>query len=64
MIGATTTLLATKLRLMEVTVTYEQDGEYGTVSVNHADYETARDEAYKLVPEGAQPLSIRVDGER
>jgi len=48
---------------MEVIVTYEQDAEYGTVSVNHADYETARDEAYKLVPEGAQRLSIRVDRE-
>lgn len=46
---------------MEVIVTFEQDGQTGTVSVNHADYETARDEAYKLVPEGAQRLSIRVD---
>lgn len=48
---------------MELIVTYEQDAEYGTVSVNHADYETARDEAYKLVPEGALRLSIRVDRE-
>lgn len=46
---------------MELIVTYEQGGEYGTVSVNHADYETALDEAYKLVPDGAQSLSIRVD---
>ncbi|MEU5838580.1 hypothetical protein ABZ820_33610 [Streptomyces diacarni] len=46
---------------MEVIVTYEQDGEHGKVSVNHADYYTARDEAYKLVPEGAQPLNIRVN---
>ncbi len=46
---------------MEVTVTYEQDGEYGTVTANHADYYTARDEAYKLVPDGAQRTSIRVD---
>lgn len=46
---------------MELIVTYEQDGQIGTVSVNHADYEIARDEAYKLVPDGGQSLSIRVD---
>ena len=46
---------------MEVIVTYEQDGQTGTVSVNHADYYTARDEAFKLVPEGAQRLNIRVN---
>ncbi|WP_413456007.1 hypothetical protein ACLQ8T_05865 [Glutamicibacter sp. FR1] len=46
---------------MEVIVTYEQDGEHGRVSVNHADYYTARDEAFKLVPEGAQRLNIRVN---
>lgn len=48
---------------MEVIVTYEQDGQTGTVSVHGTNYETARDEAYKLVPEGAQRLSIRVDRE-
>lgn len=46
---------------MEVIVTYEQDGEYGTVSVNGPDYYKARDEAFNLVPEGAQRLNIRVD---
>ncbi len=48
---------------MEVTVTYEHDGEIGAVSAHGADYETARDEAYEMVPEGAQRLSIRVDRE-
>ena len=46
---------------MEVIVTYEQDGEYGAVSVHGPDYETARDEAFSTVPEGAKRLSIRVD---
>lgn len=46
---------------MEVIVTYEQDGENGAVSVHGPDYETARDEAFSMVPEGAQRLSIRVD---
>ncbi|MGO4296519.1 hypothetical protein [Glutamicibacter sp. MCAF14] len=46
---------------MEVIVTYEQDGEHGRVSVNNTDYYTARDEAFKLVPEGAQRTSIRVN---
>lgn len=46
---------------MEVIVTYEQDSEYGSVSVNHADYETARDDAFKLVPDGAQRTSIRIN---
>lgn len=49
------------IHLMEVIVTYEQDGEYGTVSVHGPDYETARDEAYGMVPEGARRLNIRVD---
>lgn len=48
---------------MEVIVTYEQDGQTGTVSVHGTDYETARDEAFGMVPEGAQRLSIRVDRE-
>ena len=46
---------------MEVIITYEQDGEHGRVSVHHADYYTARDEAFKLVPEDAQRLNIRVN---
>ncbi|WPR65267.1 hypothetical protein SLW73_02700 [Glutamicibacter protophormiae] len=46
---------------MEVIVTYEQDGESGTVSVHGPDYYAARDEAFSMVPEGAQRLSIRVD---
>lgn len=48
---------------MEVIVTYEQDGEHGRVSVNNADYYTARDEAFALVPDGAQRLNIRVHQE-
>lgn len=46
---------------MEVKVTYELDGEIGAASVIGDAYETARDEAFALVPEGAQRLSIRVD---
>lgn len=46
---------------MEVIVTYEQDWQTGTVSVHGTDYETARDEAFSMVPDGAQRLSIRVD---
>lgn len=46
---------------MEVIVTYEQGGEHGAVSVHGPYYETARDEAFSMVPEGAQRLSIRVD---
>lgn len=45
---------------MEVIVTYELKGETGLVSAIDADYETARDRAYALVPEGAQRLNIRV----
>lgn len=51
------------IRHMEVIITYEQDGQDGTASVHGPDYEAARDEAYKLVPEDAQRLSIRVDRE-
>ncbi len=40
---------------------YRQDGAVGAVAVNGDDYETARDQAYELVPEGAQVLSIMVD---
>ncbi|WP_404291515.1 hypothetical protein [Glutamicibacter arilaitensis] len=46
---------------MEVKVTYEQDGEIGSVAVHGNVYETARDEAFSMVPEGAQRTSIRVD---
>lgn len=46
---------------MEVIVTYEQDGENGAVSVHGTDYYAARDEAFSMVPEGAQRLNIRVD---
>jgi len=46
---------------MEVLITYELDGEQGTTSAIDTDYETARDKAFALVPEGAQRLSIRVD---
>ncbi|MGQ3384553.1 hypothetical protein [Glutamicibacter sp. TV12E] len=46
---------------MEVLITYELNGENGTTSAVDADYETARDKAFDLVPEGAQRLNIRVD---
>jgi len=46
---------------VEVLTTYELDGEIGTTSAVQADYETARDKAFDLVPEGAQRLNIRVD---
>lgn len=46
---------------MEVLITYELNGEQGTTSAIDADYETARDKAFEMVPEGAQRLSIRVD---
>ena len=42
---------------------YRQDGELGAVSVVDSDYETARDKAFELVPEGAEKLSIMVDRE-
>lgn len=48
---------------MEVIITYEQDGAIGTVSVHGADYYAARDEAFALVPDGAQRLNIRVHRE-
>lgn len=40
---------------------YLQGGEPGAVSVIGDDYETARDQAFELVPEGAVRLSIMVD---
>lgn len=40
---------------------YLQDGVPGAVSVIGDDYETARDQAFELVPEGAVRLSIMVD---
>jgi len=46
---------------VEVLITYELDGAIGTTSAVHADYETARDKAFDLVPEAAQRLNIRVD---
>ncbi|MGO4297076.1 hypothetical protein [Glutamicibacter sp. MCAF14] len=49
---------------MEVTVNYLQDGVPGAVAVIGDDYETARDQAFDLVPEGAVRLSIMVDRER
>lgn len=53
-----------KIRPMEVKVTYELDGEIGAASVIGAEYETARDEAFDLVPDSAQRTSIRVDREQ
>ncbi|MGV2855452.1 hypothetical protein ACNPON_17880 [Glutamicibacter sp. AGC13] len=52
---------ATRIRLMEVTITYEQDSATGVVSVQGPDYYAARDEATNLIPDGAVKLSIRVD---
>ncbi|WP_440102350.1 hypothetical protein [Glutamicibacter mishrai] len=49
---------------MEVKVNYLQDGAIGSVSVNGSEYETARDQASELVPDGAVRLSIMVDRER
>lgn len=49
---------------MEVKVTYELDGEIGAVSVIGGEYETARDEAFDLVPDSAQRTSIHVDREQ
>lgn len=46
---------------MEVTITYEQDGAIGKVSVHGTDYYAARDEATTLIPDGAQRLNIRVN---
>lgn len=46
---------------MEVIVTYKQDGQTGAVSVRGRDYYAARDEAFSMIPDGAQRLSIRVD---
>ncbi|MGO2122456.1 hypothetical protein [Glutamicibacter arilaitensis] len=43
---------------------YLQDGEPGAVSVIGDDYETARDQAFDLVPEDAERLSIMVDREQ
>lgn len=43
---------------------YLQNGEPGAVSVIGDDYETARDQAFDLVPEDAETLSIMVDRER
>lgn len=55
---------ATRIRFVEVTVNYLQDGEPGAVSVIGDDYETARDQAFDLVPEDAERLSIMVDREQ
>ncbi|WIV42604.1 hypothetical protein [Glutamicibacter nicotianae] len=46
---------------MEVKVNYLQDGEPGAVSVIGDDYETARDQAFELVPQEALRLTIMVD---
>ena len=43
---------------------YLQNGELGAVSVIGADYERARDQAFDLVPEDAETLSIMVDREQ
>ena len=43
---------------------YLQDSVPGAVSVIGDDYETARDQAFDLVPEGAVRLSIMVDRDR
>lgn len=43
---------------------YLQDGVPGAVSIIGDDYETARDQAFDLVPEDAETLSIMVDRER
>lgn len=48
---------------MEVLVTYEQDGECGTVSVRGIDYYAAREGAFSMVPDGAQRLNIRVNND-
>jgi len=53
-------LISTRIRLMEVLITYELDGAHGTTSAVHEDYETARDEAKNLLPENALMLNIRV----
>ncbi len=52
---------STRIRLVDVKVNYLQDGEHGAVSVIGDNYETARDQAFDLVPEGAVRLSIIVD---
>lgn len=49
---------------MEVKVTYELDGEIGTVEVLGDAYEVARDQAFDLVPEGAMKLHIMVDRDK
>lgn len=49
---------------MEVLIAYELNGEFGTTSAIDPDYEAARDQAFALVPEGAQRLSIRVDRDK
>ncbi len=45
-------------------VDYMHDGEPGAASVVGYDYETARDQAFELVPEGAVRISIMMDRER
>ena len=42
-----------KIRLVEVKVKYLEDGEPGAVSILGDDDETARDQAFELVPDGA-----------
>lgn len=56
--------IPTRIRLVEVKVNYMQDGELGAVSVIGDDYEIARDQAFELVPEDAERLSIMVDREQ
>ncbi|UXN31030.1 hypothetical protein [Glutamicibacter sp. M10] len=46
---------------MKVKVNYLQNGELGSSSVNGDVYETAREQARELVPEGAEVISIMVD---
>ena len=48
---------------MQVTVNYRQNGELGAEPIVDSNYETARDKAFELVPEGAEKLSIMVDRE-
>lgn len=62
MVGSETKESVTgKIRLVEVIVNYLQDDTVGAVSVVDDDYESGRDRAFALVPEGAQRLSIYVN---
>lgn len=45
---------------MDLTLTYQLDGETGAITVTSPDYETAKTQAHQLLPANATPLNYRV----